>query len=46
VDQKSAGGALGLANEAFLAAEYATVVLPHRITSPNDYLKVRPKTIP
>lgn len=30
-----------LANEAFLAAEYATVILPNRITSLEEYLKVR-----
>lgn len=30
-----------LANEAFLAAEYATVVLPRKITVADDYLKVR-----
>ena len=31
----------GLANEAFLAAEYETVVLPHQITVADDHLKVR-----
>ena len=31
----------GLANEAFLADEYATVVLPNRITVADDHLKVR-----
>ena len=30
-----------LANEAFLADEYATVVLPNRITVADDHLKVR-----
>ncbi len=30
-----------LANEAFLAAEYATVVLPRKITVADEYLKVR-----
>lgn len=30
-----------LANETFLAAEYATVVLPHRIRTEADYLRVR-----
>ena len=31
----------GLANEAFLAAEYETVILPHQITVADDHLKVR-----
>jgi hypothetical protein len=30
-----------LANEAFLAAEYETVILPHQITVADDHLKVR-----
>ena len=39
----SVKGTLGprLANVSFLAAEYETVILPHRITVADDHLKVR-----
>lgn len=39
----SAGGALpeALRSEAFLATEYATVILPNRITTREDYLRAR-----
>ncbi len=40
---ETAGAALPqtLRSDAFFAAEYATVILPHRITTKQDYLKVR-----
>ena len=39
----AAGGPLpqGLRSEAFLAAEYSTVILPNRITTKDEYLRVR-----
>ena len=41
IESTSTGLPHELANESFLAAEYSTVVLPHRIRTEEEYLRVR-----